>query len=245
MVPSSLPSLARIAVLPARFGMTDDAPPPGQRATLGRIAIGAGGVVLAVGAFGVWGVPAAQAARWAGGLLGVAGVSLTTFGLAEKRALVLGRPGPRALVERALARAWALIRSVLRIGPRRGVGSTIHGGGHVTLGGLGVSARGSVRPAEDAELRRWIEYLDGQVKALREDLNALGKRHREDVDRLREERGDLERRLRASDQETEDLVEEALAGSFGLELLGAFWIAAGIALATWPRFFVGALPPGL
>lgn len=146
-------------------------------------------------------------------------------------------------MEKALARVWAQIRSVLGIGPKPKHHTVQLRAGSVGVGGM--SARLSKRLAEDASLPLRVEQLEEDVKALREDLNALGKRHREDVDRLREERGDLERRLRASDQETEDLVEEALAGSFGLELLGAFWIAAGIALATWPRFFVGALPPGL
>ncbi|NIP59006.1 MAG: hypothetical protein GWM92_11940, partial [Gemmatimonadetes bacterium] len=107
----------------------------------------------------------AEAWRTSGSILEVLGLVLAVLAVDGKVAKVTGRPRIfRRLLEGG-RRAWRRVLSLFGRG-REGRSVTLEAGsGDVVT--TGAEARMSVRPAEDADVERWIRYLKEELEALR------------------------------------------------------------------------------
>lgn len=184
----------------------------------------------------------AAAWRVAGGLLELAGFSTVAIGLGRKVRPFTEGPPPTERARRFLSRAWRWILSKLGRKPEgRTVKLKASSGGHSTSGARG---RISVRPADDSEVERWIEYLDEELQALRERVVQVSRKHRERMDRLEEKLERYRQESRKSDRQVEELVERIAVGSLRWETVGLAWYVLGVIATTWAPDLPFPLPVG-
>lgn len=193
--------------------------------------LGAVGVLLAISVSFLSKDDITGAWRMTGGLLELAGFSTVALSLGHKlRPFTDGLPLTER-IRRRLRRAWRWILVKLGREPERRVVSMKTAPYEHTVSG--ADARLSVRPADDAEPERWIEYLDEELQALRERVSKVSRKHRERMDQLEEKLKEVRRESRESDRRVEELVERIAVGSIQWEVVGLAWFVLGVAATTW------------
>lgn len=108
----------------------------------------------------------------------------------------------------------------------------------------GADARLSVRPSDDAEMGRWIKYLDEELQALRERVSKVSRKDRERMDRFEEKLKEVRRESRESDRRVEELVERIAVGSIQWEIVGLVWFVLGVVASTWAPDLPVPMPGG-
>lgn len=165
-----------------------------------------------------------------GGLLELAGFSTVTISLSWKLRPFTEGPSLTERIRRRFRKVWWWI--LLKLG-REQEGRTVSISGEA--GGIGLAggeAQLSVRPA-NADVERWIEYLEEEFEALRERVAKVSRKHEEHMDRLEEKLKEVRRESRESDRHVEELVERIAVGSLRWEVLGLAWFVLGIIATTW------------
>lgn len=169
--------------------------------------------------------------RMTGGLLELAGFSTVAISLGRKLRPFTEGPPLTERIRQRFRKVWRWILSKLG---REREGKTVSISGEA--GGIGLAggeARLSVRPADDADVERWIEYLDEELEALWERVATVSRKHRERTDRLEGKLKEVRRESRESDRRVEELVERIAVGSLRWEILGLAWFVLGVVATTW------------
>lgn len=173
-----------------------------------------------------------RASAWstAGALLEILGLGRAAFAVDAKVAHVRGQPRFGERIRSRLQAVGDWMRNFI-VGNRQthvDLEAELRGHGRMS-GDLHLSKR----PAEDADLRRWVEYLNDELQTLRDRMEKMQEEHRERMDELSERLDETRRDLLRADQEVEDFVERLAVGGFEWELVGLGWFLVGVVAATW------------
>lgn len=172
----------------------------------------------------------AETWRTAGGLLEAFGLGLGGWSLYRKLVNAGAATPMSQWLRRNAVAAWSWLRSRLGLEPEREAG---------TMEGTTLEVKTEVppgrmvsRPREDADIRKWVEYLDGELEHVKSSQRLLRERAEANRNRIQETR----RQLVQADRGVENLVERLTVGAFQWEAVSLFWFLFGVAASTWGRF---------